>query len=47
MLPREHRHFPLYYSQEELAELKGSYFLEQLEQKRSDIRRDYHTIVEC
>ena len=47
MLPKEHTNFPLYYSQEELAELRGSHFLEQLEQKRSDIRRDYQTILEC
>lgn len=46
VLPKEHPSFPIYYSQAEMDELRGSHFYEQVEQKRLEIRRDYDTIRE-
>jgi protein-histidine N-methyltransferase len=44
-LPRDFSHFPLNYPPELLGELAGTCFLEQLEHKRADMRKDYQAVV--
>mgnify|MGYP003692048945 CR=1 FL=1 len=45
MLPEKYETFPINYTDEEMKELEGSPFEEQLEQKITDIEKDYSTII--
>jgi histone-lysine N-methyltransferase SETD3 len=44
-LPQDFSHFPLNYPEELLKELKGTCFLEQIEHKKLDMKKDYLNIV--
>ena len=45
ILPKDHRSFPINYSNEELIELVGSPFLMQVHEKVYDLKRDYDATV--
>jgi histone-lysine N-methyltransferase SETD3 len=47
LLPQDLGNFPVFFSEETLAWLKGSFFYEQVLEKREDIVRDYRLICEA
>lgn len=47
ILPEKLRNFPIFYTDEEKEWLKGSPFLEQVNEKIDDIREDYNTICKA
>lgn len=46
ILPKDHRAFPINYTVEELQELAGSAFLEQIKEKVYDLKRDYDYVTQ-
>ena len=47
ILPQKFRNFPIFFTEEEKEWLKGSPFLDQVNEKIDDIRVDYNTICEA
>jgi histone-lysine N-methyltransferase SETD3 len=45
ILPKCTNNFPIFFTPEEKKWLEGSPFLDQVEEKISDVKKDYHTIV--
>lgn len=46
-LPTDFSSFPFKYSEELLKELKGTHFLDMLEHKKAEMRKDYDAVVTC
>ena len=47
ILPKLYINFPVFYKAEEMKELEGSPFLDQIKQKTMDIRSDYDSIIKA
>ena len=46
LLPKDFSNFPIFYKKEELEYLKGSPFLEQIIEKKEDMKNDYNKLCE-
>lgn len=44
VLPTQYPSFPVFYKEEELAELEGSSFLYMIKERVTDLRKDYETV---
>ena len=46
LLPKDYNNFPIFYKKIELEYLKGSPFLEQIKEKKEDMKNDYNKLCE-
>ena len=46
LLPKDYSNFPIFYKNNELEYLKGSPFLEQIKEKKEDMKNDYNKLCE-